>query len=302
MRYYYFKPLKPQYFFPEGFEKFPFFLSFYNPYTFAGKISWWLWCNVKILRRFVLCDEIGKYIPEKIITSLVGEKALLAFNSGTIGPEQKVTALGVFLESKEMFFLKYADSPIACQNVQNERNILEQISYLDFVPNLQNFHSSSNYELILTSVLIGHRLSNEPINNELIEILIEISKQDVSGRNMSDSELRLVFGHGDFCPWNLIKVNGQINIYDWEMAGNYPLGYDLFTYIFQTSFLLEPNFPVNRIILGNKIFIDRYFMLLGIENWEIYLYDFAKIKINLEIEKENSTLLKHYKNILNYAH
>ena len=65
-----------------------------------------------------------------------------------------------------------------------------------------------------------------------------------------------------------MSYKGNFLVFDWEMAGNYTLGYDLFTYIFQTCFLLEPDVPIKDTILKNNIAIENYFSRFNLKNWK----------------------------------
>ena len=42
----------------------------------------------------------------------------MAFNKGTFGPEQKITALGI--DNNNEFFIKYGQTDIAIKNIMNE--------------------------------------------------------------------------------------------------------------------------------------------------------------------------------------
>ena len=85
------------------------------------------------------------------------------------------------------------------------------------------------------------------------------------------------------------------------MGGNYPLGYDLFTFIFQTNFLLKPNKSIQKIINENKNRIEQYFAHFNIFEWSNHLIDFSKIKVNLEKEKGLKGMLLEYQILLDYA-
>ena len=107
-----------------------------------------------------------------------------------------------------------------------------------------------------------------------------------------------IYSHGDFCPWNILVGQNKHILIDWEMADYRPLGYDLFTFIFQTSFLLFSHKSINRIIDSNKNHIDSYFNHFGIKSWESYLNRFAVLKLESEKEKKNQTLTEKYRQLL----
>ena len=110
-----------------------------------------------------------------------------------------------------------------------------------------------------------------------------------------------IFSHGDFCPWNmLINKKYEFLLFDWEMSGYKPLGYDLFTYLFQTSFLLNPEITVFQIISKNKTKIKSFFQGFETANWEDYLIKFSSIKIAEEKAKKHSNLLFKYQQLLEF--
>ena len=116
--------------------------------------------------------------------------------------------------------------------------------------------------------------------------------------NNNSSAIRLSFAHGDFCPWNMMFQQNMVLLYDWEMSKTYPIGCDLFTYIFQTAFLLSPTKKINEIVNENRNYIQKYFDYFTTEQIPIYLKLFIEEKIKLEIIKDkNSSLLAQYKSL-----
>ena len=300
MCYFYFNPLNPQYFFPDTFEKYPLLLNFYKPYNRKGSIMWWLW-NFRFIRKFYKIDNLGPIIPEQLIRMYCGENNILAFNIGKQGPEQKITVLGIDNVLNNEFFMKFAQTALSMSNVQNESTILKYLSHLDFVPKIMDHVSSTKFELLKTSILQGERCSNFKVSTQLLDILLQLSAQKITPIKNYQSEVDTCFAHGDFCPWNLMKSDGKIQVFDWELAGNYPIGYDLFTFIFQTSFLLQPRENINKIILKNKPEIDLYFRAMRINNWKPYLIAFAKLKYSLEVAKKDSNIYLNYNKLISYA-
>ena len=299
MIYYFIHPFKPQYFFPRGFKKHALFLNFFMPYSLIGKISWLLFFRIGLYRTFFSKRNIEKSIPESAIRRIVGNELLMAFNTGTKGPEQKITALGV--DNDFEFFIKYAQTVIAKENVTNEHFILKQLSNLDFVPKVLDFYSDDAQVLLKTNVLKGERLSKTTLDQKIINQLITISSQKIECIKTTQSSLKTCFAHGDFCPWNMMTNNHNILIYDWEMAGNYTLGYDLFTFIFQTNFLLEPKKTITNILKENVKLIEHYFSKFNILNWNDYLIAFTNEKITLETSKGTKGMITQYSKLLAYA-
>lgn len=301
MLYYYIHPFKPQYFFPIGFKKHPLFLNFFIPYSLIGKISWLLFFRIGLYRTFFSKRNIEKSIPESAIRRIVGNEPLMAFNTGTKGPEQKITALGINISNKNEFFIKYGQTVIAKENVTNEYFILKQLSNLDFIPKVLDFYSDDVQVLLKTNVLKGERFSLTTLKHNIINQLFIIADQKVECINTTQSSLKTCFAHGDFCPWNMMIKDHNILIYDWEMAGNYTLGYDLFTFVFQTKFLLEPKISISDILNENIKLIEHYFLNFKIINWNDYLIAFTNDKITMETSKGTKGMITQYLKLLAYA-
>lgn len=299
MKYFYIHPFKPQYFFPQGFKKHVLFLDFFSPYSKVGCISWFLFTKFAFYRILFSKFNIEEFIPENAIKQIVGEDAVMAFNTGTTGPEQKITGLGV-INNKE-FFIKYGQTKIATANVTNEYQILKQIAHLDNVPKILDFYSDDYQVLLKTNVLEGKRLKDHPIDKSIIDQLILLSKQKVDCSKTTSSSLRTCFSHGDFCPWNMMSNIDEILLFDWEMAGCYTLGYDLFIYIFQTRFLLNPEIPIRNIVVENIKAIEYYFSHFNVSDWKPYLIAFSEEKVRLEKFKDDERLLSKYLKLLEYA-
>jgi aminoglycoside phosphotransferase (APT) family kinase protein len=181
--------------------------------------------------------------------------------------------------------------------VDNEGQVLAQLNHLDFVPKLNLQVSKKDYSLIQTSILKGERLAKQKIEGQILNVLIELAKQKVNTEKRFESALKTCFAHGDFCPWNMMLDEDKLNVFDWEMAGIYPLGYDLFTYIFQTSFLLHPNTTIEKLLYTNKALINSYFKTFKISNWQNYLHAFGSIKVELEKAKGVNSLLNLYQKL-----
>lgn len=236
-----------------------------------------------------------------IINNHCGPNAVMAFYRGTPGSEQKVTVFGFDPELDDYFLIKIANSDIAKRNVKNEYKVLKQLEHEDFAPKLLSHVANGKYVLIKTTVFKGVRYSDHRIDSNAAKILDKLTELTIiTDRNMQNN-LRTCFAHGDFCPWNLMNCHGKAKVFDWEMAGNYPIGYDLFTFIFQTSFLLNPNKKIKTLLDQYRKIIDDYFEHMGINRWELYLIEFAKIKISLESKKETTRLSHSFKKLKQYA-
>ncbi|MCM8568757.1 phosphotransferase [Gramella jeungdoensis] len=256
--------------------------------------------KIGLFRLLLAKDNIEAYIPDKRIRSVIGKNVLIAFNRGTIGPERKVT--GLCMEKKRKFFIKYADSKIAIDNVRNEHFVLKQLNDFHFVPKVIAYDEGDDFALLQTTVLSGEKINTSRLTKEILNRLIEINNLKVitSDKTNNNNEY-YCFAHGDFCPWNLMINEGEILIYDWELAGNYPVGYDFFTYLFQTNFLLNPKKDIGSILSEGRENLEYYFDKIKVANWKDQLIEFAEIKIDKESKKANSLLKKHFENLLDYA-
>ncbi len=299
MKYYYIHPFKKQYFFPKGFERHDIFLNFFIPYTFLGKISWFLFSKFSFYRSLFCTQKLSLFLPEENIRNLIGLSSMVAYNVGTLGPEQKITALGINKNTK--FFIKYGQTKIARFNITNEYNILKQINHLDLAPVVLDFYCDNNQVLLKTNVFEGKRFYYKRIDKSILDLLILLSEQKINCTKSISSNLLTTFSHGDFCPWNMMSNKSEILLFDWEMAGTYTLGYDLFTYIFQTHFLLNPEISIDNIIGENIRAIEYYFSYFKVSNWNSYLRAFADHKISLEKLKDVKGMLAGYIKLLDYA-
>lgn len=302
MRYYYIFPFKKQYFFPQNYRSHPFLLSFYTPYSLSGSAIWWLWRKLPFLKRLFSVNE--SQVPT--LTSLrncISNKAILAINRGTTGPDQKTTAIGYLPGIDQRFFVKYAESERAKALVMNEYSILHKLQMLQQIPRIINYSKNPSGILLQTSYIEGNKVQKSTLTDEVFKLLLtlaNISPDDCTD-NACSFEGKKCFAHGDFCPWNMLVSDNHLQLIDWEMAGVYSAGYDMFTYLFQTSFLLHPKISILQIVKENIKYIDSYFTILKVPDWKVYLKGFADIKLAFEEKKQNPRLIPHFKRLLEYA-
>jgi len=302
MRYFYFNPFTKQYYFPEGFQKYPLFTSFYKPYKMIARITWLIWRNSSLLRYLSTTIHPENYLPFEQIKQFVPSDSILAFNLGSTGIENKITILGVVPTTNETFFIKYAITEVSCLNVYNEGLVLEQISHLNFVPKLKlNEKVDHVFTLIKTDVLQGEKIKLPTLNVQIMDLLYVLSAQKVTCNRQFNSDLVHCFAHGDFCPWNILTYNDNLQVFDWELAGDYPLGYDLFTYIFQYEFLVNKNMQFESVLNENSNFINQYFNHFNVENWIPYLKEFSTLKYQFESEKNDVEFKKYFLRLKEFA-
>lgn len=296
-KHYFFPPNKPQFYFPK--ENFKSFSSYYTPYSVKSKLFWYLFKNSSLIRGFFTIKE--EYIPlqtYRIKTLLDLKNSTLFYNLGTTGPEQKATIIAD--NKKEKRFLKFAQNKLAIELVNNEIKTLLELQengYLN-TAKLIAYQSNKDFSFLMTDVISGKKYNTTKLNDEVFNYLIKLAKI----KPLLDTEIKETFSHGDFCPWNMLIdfKTKKLVLIDWEMGGYKPLGYDLFTYIFQTNFLLNPNKNCNILIKENQTYINNYFKMFQIKEWHDYLTKFAEIKAGDETSKKNSPLLVKYNELLKY--
>jgi hypothetical protein len=302
MRYYYFNPFSKQYYFPVGFQNYPIFATFYQPYKITAKMMWKMWRTSSLFRKIFSTNEPEKYLPLEHIRQYVTPCSILSFNLGTVGVEQKISVLGVERTTNEAFYIKYATSEIACRNVFNEGVVLQQLLHLSFVAKLQlNINLEEEFTLIKTTVLHGDKMKYQPVNEQLLSILYTLADQKVMSWRNYLTDLQSCFAHGDFCPWNMLVNQGEIEIFDWELAGQYPLGYDLFMYIFQYEFLVNETMNFELLLNENSNVIQQYFKHFEIKEWIPYVQEFSKLRYQIESDKNNSDLIESYLQLKEYV-
>ncbi|WP_123400782.1 hypothetical protein [Inmirania thermothiophila] len=69
--------------------------------------------------------------------------------------------------------------------------------------------------------------------------MVEQAMDEILNR-WGNVELHFHPAHGDFAPWNALRVNGRLYLYDWEYAlESAPAGYDLFHFVVQRAWLVD---------------------------------------------------------------
>lgn len=301
--YVYFPPNNAQFFFPK--EAFKDFENYYTPYSLKAKIFWSLFKNISVVRNQFTINEEQVPLPMNIIKSVLKldeENYHCLLNAGTRGEEQTTTV--IYHTREQQVFLKLAQKTTARQLVKNEYLVLKELESQDFfkAPEAFNFedHHELSYSALTTEVLEANKLQQVELSENLLSTIIGLNELKPFKKNRGN--ITYAFAHGDFCPWNLLTTtDGTLCIIDWEMAGFKPLGYDLFTFLFQTAFLLMPKKPISTIISNNEGLIKRYFDHFNVNSWYMFLTEFASLKLEKESKKEGSILTGRYQELLNYG-
>lgn len=291
---YRFRTFRTSYFFPKRIKETEFLYGIYHAY--GGKLSkiyWWLFQHCGIVRFANRVPNPNKYFPYRQVVGLCPPGSVLSLNMGTPGVEQKMSMLGLAPDGTR-FFAKYSIKPKTLLMSKNEINVLEALNGTGLAPDLLDFKVEDDYVFFRTSYVNGVSLASVSLSDKITDLAIELSKYHLKEKN--NTELKYCLSHGDFTPWNVMVVNGEYRLIDWELADERPLGYDLFLYISHfndDSQLLDA-------YLNARHHIDRYFTTHGICDWSPYLYAFAQLKAKYENEKGESARSEFYKGILKF--
>ena len=295
----YFPTFKRKFFFSKSKKGKILLKQFYQPYNFFTSL-FCLICEFTPFLSNLFSTEI-KNLPLgfNTIQNILGWQHIDFVLSGGAGSERKLTGLFVNGITGEKVFFKYATSALARKLLQNEVNILSTLSLPTF-PILLNNGTQINKDVwFVSSVFEGCKYNNAIMTKGIIELILQINKVPYPICENVNKELTHAFSHGDFCPWNLvINQKSEIKIIDWEMAGPYLLGYDLFTFIFQSSFLLSPKKNPAVLMHENIYWFTYYFNAKQIKDYRPYLLAFALLKLKKETIKNNKILIRNYQKLI----
>lgn len=241
-----------------------------------SKIYWWLFRNCKMVRWLNRIDSSEVEFPFSKIAELEGKESLMAFNLGTPGPEQKISILG-YTKEKERFFAKFSEKKDAIELTKNEIKVYRLLESTNLTPMLFDSREIEDYIWMKTSCVDGDHMSSMKLTKDVVDVAVRLSNFHLSQENDQSHGLRTSLSHGDFCPWNMLVKNGNIQLIDWEMAAERPLGYDVFKYIWQISQLFTPNKTFEEVIDENKKMLNYYFSSVNIKDWSEYLKYFVDI-------------------------
>ena len=299
--YSYWPPTQKQFFFPQSISFVDFIIDFYKPYKLKAKIGWFFFLHSKWIQNKFLISENEIPIPFGELKSVLSNYNIPFFyfliNLGTPGVEQKISIIIIDQNLEKIAVIKLAQNSVPKSLIENENRWLSKIASDSFnVPKLILYEKKSNFDILVLSYLEGMKLPYNPCSPKIIKIIksiIALSKIE------EKKDLQYTFAHGDFCPWNiLVDSNNKYSLIDWEMAGEYPLGYDLFTFIFQTYFLVSARSPY-QLLRKNQNIITEFFASYEIHDWEPYLKEFCFIKMSKKNIIEQKTLFNKYKKLHN---
>ncbi|KAB1155790.1 phosphotransferase [Flavobacterium luteum] len=265
---------------------------FYSPFTLITKIFWKLLLNSNFFQSFFTCSQSN--LPSSIQTILRlldSNDAKFQIKRGTKGPDQKITLIMHANLDKTTFF-KIGNTNRGIELIKNEYSILKELEGKFNAPHIINYYKKDEFLFMETDYIAAPKVKSTAINECISKYILSIASYKL---NSNETYIKS-FNHGDCCPWNLLYLeHNKVLLIDWELAGENILGYDLFTFIFQPPFLLNPNKSNRSILEDNVIWIKIFFSHFQVDNWIDYLSIFINSKIESENKKLNdSQLIKKY--------
>lgn len=293
MIYYCFKTFTTSYYFPKLKTYQQYMYGLYSSYGgILSKIYWSFFKKSSFVRSLTSLRHDQLPLPFQQIKENLGFNALLAFNMGSPGIEQKISILGYDNELKQPFFAKFSQKEEAKALTLNEIKIYQLLDNTRLTPKLLHYQITDEYVCLKAEYIKGERPKNRQLNQQIVDLCLKLKDFHIENKNKDN--LKYSLSHGDFCPWNMLVSNGNISLIDWELAKERPLGYDLFTFICQVSSLFEPEKDLLHAIDQNTSFIQFYFKHCDIPDYLPYLKAFAQEKAEYEKAKNNSLLYNKY--------
>lgn len=296
MNLYRFKTFRTSYFFPQLNDSRSFLYRLYSPFGKISRIYWWLFRQFYLVRWLNKVSDIDSVFPYTKIMGLMPSGSRVSFNMGTPSDEQKISMLGEEADGKR-FFAKYSQKPRAIELTKNEIEILKDLEGTGLAPEVYDHLIADDFCFFRSSYVDGRNNSSLQLNNAIVDIAIKISKTHFHQDNCK-GRLMTGLSHGDFTPWNMLILDGQIRLIDWEYAGIKTLGYDLFTFITQVCDLFNHGKSFKDAVTENAQYLNKYFYSYGIMDWSPYLVSFANSKIEYESNRGYSSIAEKFKCLL----
>ncbi len=298
MTYYRFKTFRTSYYFPEVDPKSKFLYGVYHPYgSLPVKLYWKLFTSCQWVRRWSAMKEEQMDFPYKTIRELCPSSAVMSFNLGTPGDEQKISMLGYIPEEHKSFFAKYSRKEKAKALSRNEIRVLKELEGKNLAPSLLDVKDDGDSVFFATTRACGKPYSSFELTDRIVDILILLGS--VSLKEATANDLATCLSHGDFCPWNMLQDGEEIRLIDWEMAANRPLGYDLFLFIIHTRLVMGAGEnEIQERLKINSHHIARYFRNFGILDYTPYLRSFLNARKTAEQEKNHIKMMEDYNKLL----
>lgn len=298
MKYYRFKTFRTSYYFPKTDLRSRFLYGVYHPYgSLLVRLYWKMFMSCKWVRALSSIDESRLDFPYRKIMDMCPENALVSFNLGTPGDEQKISMLGYIPEENKSFFAKYSIKDKAKALSRNEIRVLRELEGKNLSPALLNVKDNGEEVFFVTSRVCGRAYFSFDLSDQILDILISLGS--IKLEDDATNELETCLSHGDFCPWNMLQDSTEIRLIDWEMATNRPLGYDLFLFIIHTRLVMGADERRILVLLKENVdYILKYFNEFNISDYRPYLLFFLATRLKSEKEKGNTQMARCYQQIL----
>lgn len=298
MKYYRFKTFRTSYYFPKTDSRSRFLYGVYHPYgSLPVKLYWKLFTSCKWVRTLSVVDENQLNFPYRTIMDMCPANALVSFNLGTPGDEQKISMLGYIPGEDKSFFAKYSTKDKAKILSRNEIRVLRELDGKDLSPVLFDAKDNDEEVFFTTSRICGKAYSSFHLSERILDILISLGS--VKLEDGIGNELAFGLSHGDFCPWNMLQDGTKIRLIDWEMAANRPLGYDLFLFIIHTHLVMGADEKrILALLKESTNYIVKYFNAFNISDYRPYLLSFLTARLKDEQDKAHQQMVKRYQQIL----
>ncbi len=288
-KFVYFPPSRKEYFFSLNLMQNNNFYFLYSPLSYSTKIFWGLLLISNFFRLLFTCNQNSLPIEiKKIIKILDLKDASFQVKRGTHGPDQKITLVR-HSRSKTTFF-KIGSTERGIELIKKEFDVLNGLKGRFNAPNTLNFYFKDGFQFMETDYIIAPKVKSIMMNEFVYDYIVNITSFNFNSQGIYYKS----FNHGDCCPWNFLQLDeNNVLLIDWELAGDYILGYDLFTFIFQPPYLLTPS-KSNEAIIGSNInWIRRFFNHFNVENCKDYLNIFVNSKLEYETKKGKDSQLIH---------
>ena len=209
---------------------------------------------------------------------------VFALSLGTPGPHRKPVLQVMTPSGEVLGYAKVGWNEATRPLVENEARVLRMLQGEDLpfaVPWLLYADCSGERALCVQGCPPGGaRADTQELTSEHVEVLCSLARRNLCRRPLDqslfwqriterlqrvqntwwqhalhrvleavhqdwrDREVPFHFAHGDFAPWNALRANGRLYLFDWEYAQEEaPAGYDLFHFLVQTSWLVEGHKP-----------------------------------------------------------
>jgi len=292
----------------------------YNPFSSKAKLfkSVMKFCFVNLNLIFNLFMGIKKEKSNfiKYLESELGQELVISLYFATI--KDKIVLQLQSSDAKVIGYLKYPLNEVGLKHIKNEILAFDILARVKIVEPYILSKEYNGKPFLLSSELDGtidrvdiedidilvnslereavFKLINHPrimlLRNALIknDMTIYISKLDFICEN-STLEYKLVYEHGDFTPWNVVKVKDKYIPFDFEYFVEDGLEYfDLIKYYYQIGKLLEAKNGEELLKFVNKnLYIEElkelFFLFLikeilrGIEENESFGFEENMIKV-----------------------